>query len=89
MQVKKKIPNISALVKKTDYNAKVTEIEGKISSISPLATTAILPAIENRIADVSNVVKKQIMMQKYQILNLSILLQLITINLQAKLLMQR
>ena len=74
---------------KKHYNAKITEIEPKISSISPLATTAILTAVENRIADVSNVVKKQIMMQKYQILNLSILLQLITINLQAKLLMQR
>ena len=74
---------------KKHYNAKITEIERKISSISPLATTAILTAVENRIADVSNVVKKQIMMQKYQILNLSILLQLITINLQAKLLMQR
>ena len=50
------------LLKKTDYNAKITEIEGKISSISPLATTATLTAIENRRADVSNVVKKLIMM---------------------------
>ena len=88
MQVKKKFLILVHLLKK-HYNAKITEIEGKISSISPLATTAILTAVENRIADVSNVVKKQIMMQKYQILNLSILLQLITINLQAKLLMQR
>ena len=50
------------LLKKTDYNAKITEIEGKISSISPLAATATLTAIENRRADVSNVVKKLIMM---------------------------
>ena len=58
----KKILILVDLFKKTDYNAKITEIEGKISSISPLATTATLIAIENRRADVSNVVKKQIMM---------------------------
>ena len=32
----KKIPNASALVKKTDYHSKITEIEGKIPSISNL-----------------------------------------------------
>ena len=58
----KKILILVDLFKKTDYNAKITEIEGKISSISPLATTATLTAIENRRADVSNVVKKLIMM---------------------------
>ena len=54
----KKIPNISALVKKTDYNAKTTEIEGKIPNISNLATNAALTAVENKIPDVSNLVKK-------------------------------
>ena len=29
-RLEKKIPDISGLVKKTDYNAKITEIEGKI-----------------------------------------------------------
>ena len=29
-KLEKKIPDISGLVKKTDYNAKITEIEGKI-----------------------------------------------------------
>ena len=58
----KKILILVDLFKKTDYNAKITEIEGTISSISHLATTATLTAIENRRADVSNVVKKQIMM---------------------------
>ena len=34
LQLKKKIPITSNLVKKSDYNAKVSEIQGKIPSIS-------------------------------------------------------
>ena len=65
------------------------QIEGNIPSISGLATTAALTAIENKIPDISNQLKKkQIMTQKHQTLHLSILLQLITINLQVKGLMQ-
>ena len=37
----KKIPNTSRLVKKTDYNAQITEIESKIPSISGLARNCI------------------------------------------------
>ena len=39
---RKKVPNISGLVTKTDYSAKITEIEGKIPSITGLATIAAL-----------------------------------------------
>ena len=52
--------------------------------ITGLATTAALTKVRNKISDVSNLVKKQIMMQKYQKLNLNVLLQMITINLQMK-----
>ena len=38
-QVENKIPDTSSLVKKTDYNAKITEIKGKILSISSLVQT--------------------------------------------------
>ena len=75
--------------RKKDYNAKIYEIEDKIPSITGLATTAALTAVENKIPDIINLVKKnkqQIMTQK---LNLSILLPLITINLQVKHFMQR
>ena len=41
------------LVKKTDYNAKITEIKGKISDISNLAIKTALTYIENKIPDVS------------------------------------
>ena len=39
------MPDTSGLVKKTDYNAKITEIEGKITCITGLATTTALTAV--------------------------------------------
>ena len=55
---KKKIPDTSKLVKKSDYNAKVSELENETPSISSLLTTSALTAVENKIASVSNLVKK-------------------------------
>ena len=52
------IPDTSGLAKKRDYNAKITEIENKIPSISGLATTYILNVVENKIPDVSTLTKK-------------------------------
>ena len=46
------------LLKKTDYNAKITEIEDKIPSISGLSTNAALPAAENKIPNIRTLVKK-------------------------------
>ena len=54
----KKIPDTSELFRKTDYNVKITEIEGKIPNISSLATAYTLTVVENKIPDVSNLVKK-------------------------------
>ena len=50
-----------AWLQKTDFYTKVTEIEGKIPSISSLATNSALTAVENKIPDVSSLVKKQIL----------------------------
>ena len=47
-----------AWLKKRDFIAKVTEIKGKIPSISRLATNSALTAVENEIPDVSSLVKK-------------------------------
>ena len=47
-----------------DYNAKISEIERKIPSISSLATSFLLTAIENKITDVSSLTRKQIRTQK-------------------------
>ena len=46
-----KIPDTSGLVKKTDYDAKITEIEGKIPNISGLATMSELAVVDNKISD--------------------------------------
>ena len=54
----KKNPDTSGLVKKTDFNAKITEIVSKIPSICSLATSTALYAVENKIPDVSSLVKK-------------------------------
>ena len=56
--MQKKIPNTNGLIKKTDLNAKATEIEGKISGVCGLATNSALISVENKIPDVSNSVKK-------------------------------
>ena len=56
----KKIPNSSDLAKKTNSseNAKISEIENKISSITGLATNSKLTAFEIKIPNVSNLVTK-------------------------------
>ena len=48
----------SGLVGKTDYDNKINEIERKIPSITGLATTAALSAIENKTPNASDLVKK-------------------------------
>ena len=45
-------------LKKTDLNAKITEIESKIPNITGLASNSTLTAVENKILDVSSLVKK-------------------------------
>ena len=45
------------MVKKTDFNTKVTEIECKIPSITGLATNLELTAVENKIPDGRSLVK--------------------------------
>ena len=55
-----KIPDTSWLDKKNDYNAKITEIEGKIQSITGLATASALNTIENKITNIRDFVKKKL-----------------------------
>ena len=57
-KLENKIPDTSRLAKKTDYNTNITEIEGKIADISDLATKTALATVENKIPNVSNLVKK-------------------------------
>ena len=55
-----KVDNIdtSGLVKNTDYNTKISEIEGKIPDISGLATKTTLTTVENKIPSITGLVKK-------------------------------
>ena len=46
------------MVNKTDFNAKISEVEGKIPSINGLATSSALTAVENKIPDVSSLIRK-------------------------------
>ena len=46
------------MVKKTDFNTKVTEIEDKIPDVSSLVTKSALAVVENKISNVSSLVKK-------------------------------
>ena len=48
----------SKLVNRTDYDGKMKDVEDKIPSITNLATTAALTAVENKIPNVSNKTKK-------------------------------
>ena len=57
-ELKNKIPNTIDLVKKADYNTKITEIDDKIPDVSSLATKTVLTTVENKIPNVSNLVKK-------------------------------
>ena len=45
-------------LKKTNFNSKISEIKGKIPSITCLATNSALTAVENKIPDVSSLIKK-------------------------------
>ena len=46
------------MLKKTNYNTKITELESKISDMINLLIKTALTAIENKIPSVSNLVKK-------------------------------
>ena len=64
-ELKNKIPDTRCLVKKTDYNARITATEFQIPSISGLATNAALTAVEIKIPNISSLLKKkQIITQK-------------------------
>ena len=46
------------MLKKTDYNTKITELENQIPDISNLATKILVNKFENRIPDTSNLATK-------------------------------
>ena len=75
---KKKFLILVDLLKKTDYNFKITEIEDKIPGISGLVTNSALTAVENNMPDISSLVKKTDYNQKFMKLKIKSLIMIIT-----------
>ena len=50
--------SITSLATNTALNAKIKEVKNKMSNISNLASTTALTAVEIKISNVSNLVKK-------------------------------
>ena len=65
-KLENKTPDIGGPAEKTNYNVKITEIEGKIPSISGLATNAALTTVESKYLMLVIWLKKQIMTQNYK-----------------------
>ena len=57
--IEDKLPDITNLAIKTILNTKINEFKTEIASVSGLATTYVLIAVENKIANVSDLVKKK------------------------------
>ena len=53
-ELEKKIPDIRGLVKKADYNAKISEKKKKTPTICGLATNFALAAVENKLPNISS-----------------------------------
>ena len=56
--IEDKIPDISILATKTILSTKINEVKNEIPKISGLGTTSALPAVENKILSVRNLVNK-------------------------------
>ena len=57
--IEDKIPGITKLATIDALNAKINEVKDKIPSITNLDTTDVFTAIEDKIPDVSDLVKKR------------------------------
>ena len=67
-----KIPDTSSLVKKTDYDAKIADIDGKIPNISNLATKTALTTVGNKNLVLVIWFNKQIITLKLQKLKINL-----------------
>ena len=56
--IEDKIPDITNLATNASLNAKINEVKGAIPNITNLATNTTLTAVESKIPNVSNLVKK-------------------------------
>ena len=72
--VENKIPSISGLVKKTDYNIKITDIENKLNNhnndkyVATSEFNTLAPNVFNARLAQANIIKRQILMLNCQVL---------------------
>ena len=62
-------------------NAKINEVKGEVPSITNFDTITVLTAVENKTANVSNLVKKLTITQKLVKLKIKLLLIMIMLNI--------
>ena len=67
--IEDKIPDITNLAAKTIVNTKINKVKAKIPSISGSVKSSALTAVENKIPNASNLVKKLTMRQNLMNLN--------------------
>ena len=70
--IEDKIPDITNLAAKTIVNTKINKVKAEIPSISGSVKSSALTAVENKIPNASNLVKKLTMRQNLMNLNKSI-----------------
>ena len=75
------IPDIFNLATNASLNSKINEAKGEVPSITNLETITVLTAVENKTANVSNLVKKLTITQKLVKLKIKLLLIMIMLNI--------
>ena len=86
--IEDKIPDITNLATNTTLNAKINGVKNEIPSINNLATTAAFTTVENKITNVSGLVKKAYYDENTSEMGKNTLLLLIIISLRAVHLME-
>ena len=72
--IEDKIPDITNLATNASLNAKINEVKGEIPNVTNLASTTAVTAVENKIPNVSNFVKKLTIAQRFMKLERKLLI---------------
>ena len=76
-----KIPDITNLATNASFSAEINEVKGETFNITNSATNTALTAVENKIPDVIDLVKKLTITQKLMKLKINLLMIMIIINI--------
>ena len=79
--IQDKIPDITNLAPNSSFSAEINEVKGETLNITNSATNTALTAVENKIPDVINLVKKLTITQKLMKLKINLLMIMIMINI--------